>query len=456
MAAEPILITDPRDGTEVGTVEQASAEQIEEALGRARAAAVEWRRADPSQWGGLVAAAADALEEHADELARLNESETGRPFEEALAGVMAGVDTLRQDAQLGPLHGGRRLRGAFGALDATLPEPRGVVLALTPWNDPVAVAVGLIGAALATGNVVVHKPSERCPHVGRRLGEIFGLLVPDGVVQTLDGGAAVGARLADSPLVDVIAHVGSTTTGRDLARRAAQTGAHLIRENGGKDPLIVDGDVDPVWAAGQAAVGAFSNSGQICTAVERIYVHRGLASPFLAALAAEARRRNEQGSVAPLVDRRMREAVARQVEEAVAAGARVLEGGAVPVGPGAHYPATVLSECTEDMVILREETFGPVAPVMVVDDFDEALRHATSGRYGLAATVLTASLAHAARAAAELPVGTVKVNAVFGGAPGGSAHPRGDSGEGIGYGPGLFDEFTRVKVVHLETAGGAS
>lgn len=194
--------------------------------------------------------------------------------------------------------------------------------------------------------------------------------------------------------------------------------------------------------------------GQICTAVERIYVHRDIAGPFVEALAEEARRRNTDGSLAPLVDTRMRDAVAGQVSEALARGAEAVVGGEVPDGPGAFYPATVLTGCTDTMEIMLRETFGPVAPVRVVESFAEGLSLAASGDYGLAATVLTGNLEHAQQAIAGLPVGTVKVNAVFGGAPGGSAQPRGISGQGFGYGPELLDEFTRVKVVHLAAPPG--
>lgn len=127
----------------------------------------------------------------------------------------------------------------------------------------------------------------------------------------------------------------------------------------------------------------------------------------------------------------------------------MLAGGVVPDGPGNWYPATVLTGCRPEMRVMREETFGPVAPVLVVADFDEALRLAADDDHGLAATVLTADMGHAQRAWRELPVGTVKVNAVFGGAPGGSAQPRAASGEGFGYGPELLDEMTVTKVVHI-------
>lgn len=443
-----ITITDPRTGEVLWTVPEAGPEAVNHAVEVARRAAPEWAATAPADRGAALKAAARALDAAAQELAGLNASETGRPVEEALAGIGAAVSTLEQYAELAPVHRGHSLRGNRLAADYTVAEPRGVAVLLTPWNDPVAVACGLIGAALATGNTVIHKPSERCPRLGEALGEVLAPAFPPGVFLTVSGGAAVGALLAQSE-VDVLAHVGSSASGARITRAGALTGAHVLRENGGNDPLLVDRDIDPAWAAEQAAIGAFSNSGQICTAVERIYVHRDIAEPFTAALRAEAARRNSNGSVAPLVDRRMRDEVHAQVTEALGAGATAVEGGDLPDGPGSFYPATVLVDCTGQMQVMTEETFGPVAPVQVVDSFDDGLRLACSGKYGLAATVLSSNIAHIQQAVAALPVGTVKVNAVFGGAPGGAAQPRGDSGAGFGYGPELLDEFSQVKVVHI-------
>jgi betaine-aldehyde dehydrogenase len=446
--AGTLTVLDPRDGSVVGTVVEADREEVAEAVRRARAAQDAWMRTPAADRGVMLHAAATALREHADELAALNERETGKPIDDALGGVLAGADTLRQYAEIGPLHRGRSLVGARQAADFTIDQPRGVVAVITPWNDPVAVACGLIGAALVTGSTVVHKPSERCPHVGRLLGEVLSGALPPEVLVTVSGGGAVGAALTEQPDVDAIAHVGSTATGRRIARVAALTGAHVVLENGGDDALIVDAGVDPAWAAEQAAIGAFANAGQICTSVERVFVHREIAPAFVEALAAEATRRNERRELGPLVDDQLREEVQRHVDEALASGATALVGGAVPSGPGSWYPATVLVDCGPRMTIMQEETFGPVAPVQVVADFDEALALASADRYGLAATVLTGSIANANRAVAELPVGTVKINAVFGGAPGGSAQPRGESGAGFGYGPELLDEMTLTKVVH--------
>lgn len=442
-------IRDPADGRLVGSVTAATPGGVAAAIATAKRRAPGWAATPAADRGIALKDAARALRERAGELAVLIESETGKPRGEAEEGVLAGAGTLEQYAELGPVHRGRSLLGDPSATDLMVPEPRGVVVALTPWNDPVAVACGLLGAAVVTGNTVVHKPSERCPHTGTWLGNVLAEALPEGVLQTVQGDGSVGAELAAHADVDVVAHVGSTVAGRSIAASAAKTGAKALLENGGNDPLVVDAGVDPVWAAAQAATGAFANSGQICVAVERILVHQDVAEAFLTALVAEAGHRE----LAPLVDRRHRDGVHAQVAEAIAQGADPLVGGTVPDGPGAFYPATVLTGCTSGMRILREETFGPVAPVTVVADFEQALGQAADGEYGLAATVLTPSMAHAQRAWRELPVGTVKINNVFGGAPGGAAHPRGASGSGYGYGPELLDEMTQTKVVHLAPPG---
>jgi len=454
-AGRVLTIEDPADGSVVVEVPAASTADVIAAVAAARAALPGWARTAPGKRAAAVAGAAYAVAARADELARLTTREMGRPLGEARAGVLAGVEALRQYAQLGPAHRGRSLAGQHGSMDLMVYEPRGVVAAITPWNDPVAVACGLLGAALVTGNTVVTKPSERTPATGALLAEIIAGDLPDGVLHHLTGDGAIGAVLVEQDL-DVVAHVGSTATGRYIAAACARTGARAVLENGGSDPLVVDADLDPAWAAGQAATGAFANAGQLCVAVERIYVHRAVADEFLAHLVDRARAlrmgpgTDPDTQLGPLVDRRLRDAVHAQVSAAVAAGARLLTGGAVPDGPGSFYPATVLAGCTDKMAILREETFGPVAPVAVVDSFDEGLRRAADSPYGLAATVLTGSMANAQRAWRELPVGTVKINSVFGGAPCGSAHPRAGSGQGYGYGPELLGELTATKVVHLE------
>jgi succinate-semialdehyde dehydrogenase/glutarate-semialdehyde dehydrogenase len=424
------------------------------AVAAARAALPGWLATAPAERAAAVSRAADAIAARAAELARLTTREMGRPESGCRAAVAAGVDTLRQYAHLGPLHRGRSLAGAHDAIDLMVYEPRGVVAVLTPWNDPVAVACGLLGAALVTGNTVVTKPSERTPSTGALLTELISEHLPEGVLTAVSGDATVGELLVEQDL-DVVAHVGSSATGRRIAAVGARTGAKVLLENGGVDPLLIDGDADPGWAADQAALGAFANAGQLCVAVERIYVHRSLAGDFLTHLVRRAQQLKMGPGVdpatelGPLVDRRLRDAVHAQVDAAVRTGARLLTGGVVPDGPGSFYPPTVLVDCTDDMAVMCEETFGPVAPVAIVDSFEEGLRRASSSPYGLAATVLTGSMRHAQQAWRGLRAGTVKINNVFGGAPGGAAHPRGASGRGYGYGPELLDELTATKVVHL-------
>jgi acyl-CoA reductase-like NAD-dependent aldehyde dehydrogenase len=443
--AETLEIHDPRDGSLVGTVACSPANEVGAAVARARKAAATWARTSPAERGEALAAAARRVRAEADRLAELTSREMGKPADDAMGGVMAGVGSLEQYAVLGPLHRGRSLQGDWAATDLMVHEPRGVVAAITPWNDPIAVPCGLLGAALAAGNAVVFKPSERTPHTGLALAELLAEALPDGVLQLLVGDGEVGAALAGSE-VDLVAHVGSSATGRSIARAAAETGAKVLLENGGNDALVVDADVDPAWAAEQAATGCFANAGQICQSAERVYVVEPVAERFLEELVARA----ERQEIGPLVDERMRREVHAQVEDAVASGATLRTGGELPAGPGSAYPCTVLADCDGQMRVMREETFGPVAPVQVVGSFDEGLERAAADAYGLAAVVLTGSMAHAQQAWRELPVGTVKVNAAFGGAPGGAATPRGRSGEGFGYGPELLDEMTATKVVHLE------
>ncbi|MEU8262111.1 aldehyde dehydrogenase family protein [Micromonospora sp. NPDC048999] len=458
-AGGELVVRDPADGSPVTTAPVATADEVAKAVEAARGVAAEWAATAPAERAAALHRAADAVAAVAEELAQATTAEMGKPLDDARGGVAAGIGTLRQYAELGPVRGGRTLHGAHAALDFMTPEPRGVAAAITPWNDPVAVSCGLLGAALVTGNVVLHKPSERTPATGWLLARALDSALPAGVLSLLTGGGEVGAALAGQD-VDVVAHVGATATGRAIAAATARTGAKVLLENGGSDPLVVDAGIDPVWAAEQAALGCFANAGQICVAVERIYVHRDVAEDFVDALVerAEALRlgggREPGTQLGPLVDRRHRDHVHGQVTAAAAEGARIRTGGEIPDGPGAFYPATVVADCRHEMTLVREETFGPVAPVVVVDSFTEGLRCAADSPYGLAATVLTGSMSHAHRAWRELPVGTVKVNAVFGGAPGGAAQPRRGSGQGFGYGPELLDEFSTVKTVHIEAPGG--
>ena len=456
--ARMIDVVDPAHGSVLGRVNEAGEEGAAAAVEAAAAAQRAWARTPPAGRGEALRAAAAALRARAHDVAQLQSRENGRPLAESVGGVMAGAGTLEEYAAMATMPRGRTLAGAWDATDFAAPEPRGVTAALVPWNDPIAIACGPVGACLAAGNAIVVKPSEKTPLSTMLLAEVLAPHLPDDVLSVVTGGPETGRALIARPEVRLVLHTGSVATGREVAAACGRRLVKAVLELGGKDPLIVDEDVDPDWAAGQAATGAFANAGQVCTSVERIYVHRAVAGAFIAALAgrAEALRAGDpldpSTTLGPLIDQGQREVVEDHVGEAVALGAQVVTGGARLDGDGFFHAPTVLTGVGDRMRVMRDETFGPVAAVQTVDTFDDALRLANEGDHGLAATVLTRSQANAQRAWRELQVGTVKINAVWGGAPGGSAEPRRGSGLGLGYGPGLLREVSAQKVVHMEPA----
>jgi succinate-semialdehyde dehydrogenase/glutarate-semialdehyde dehydrogenase len=440
-----------------------TSEELHAAIASARSTTASWRRTAPATRAAALREAARAVRSRADALGDLLCATTGRLLGEARGSAEVAADLLDEAAVTVLTGAGRLLAGAPGGLDTVRAEPRGVVAVLTPWNDPYPATAGLIAAAVGVGNTVLHKPSERSAEPGAELARLVAGCLPPGVLEVVHGGGEVGEQVVADGRVDVVAHVGSTATGRRIAAVVGARGGKVLLENGGKDPLVVDAGVDPGWAAEQIAVGAVTNAGQLCTAVERVYVHADVAEPVVAALVQQARARrpgdprDPRTTLGPLVDEQQLAVVERQVVQALDVGARCLAGGSrlaelADVGTGCWYPATVLVDCTDDMAVMTEETFGPVAPVAVVPSFAEGLRRAAASSYGLAATVLTPSMQHALQAVEELDVGTVKVNAVFGGAPGGSADPRRGSGNGRGYGPDLLGELTALKAEHLEPA----
>jgi acyl-CoA reductase-like NAD-dependent aldehyde dehydrogenase len=454
---EGIEVLNPATGEQIGLILAGTAEDAGTAVAAAREALPGWSRLPAAERAAFVKAAARTMREHAEELAGLVTLENGKPLDDALGGVEAGIGTLEQYAELGPLHRGKSLNGDYMASDMMVHEPYGVAAVVVPWNDPIAIACGYLGAALVTGNTVVYKPSEKTPLSAVRLVEMFDGL-PEGVLNLLLGDERAGRPLAAHEHVDLMLFTGSVPTGREILETAGRQLKKAVVELGGKDPMIVDEGVDPAWAAGEATTGSFANAGQICTSVERIYVHEAIADEFLRELTTRAKalqvgEGTEPGTeMGPLIDEGQRDLVHRHVSDAVEAGAELLCGGEMPDGPGFFYPPTVISDVRSGMIVVDEETFGPVAAVEVVSSFDEGLEKANETVFGLAAVVLTPDPEHAARAWRELSVGTVKINAVFGGAPGGAAQPRKASGLGFGYGPELLDEVTTTKVVHHAVA----
>ena len=453
---EAINVFDPATGEQIGVIPAGTPADASEAVKAAREAKTGWSRLPADERAKFVKSAARRMREHARDLAGLITLENGKPLHDALGGVEAGIGTLEQYAELGPLHRGKSLQGNFMATDAMVHEPYGVAAAVVPWNDPIAIACGYLGAALVTGNSVVYKPSEKTPLSAVQLVEMFEL--PDGVLNLLLGDARAGWPLVAHEDVDLVLFTGSVKTGREILQAAGRQLKKAVVELGGKDPMIVDAGIDPAWAAGEAATGSFANAGQICTSVERIYVHESIANEFVQELVTRAEALHvgdgikPETQMGPLIDEGQRETVHRHVTQAIEAGAELLCGGEVPDGPGFFYPPTVISGVRSGMAVIEEETFGPVAAIEVVASFEEALKKANDTVYGLAAVVLTPEPEHAQKAWRELSVGTIKINAVFGGAPGGAAEPRKASGLGFGYGPELLDEVTTTKVVHHAVA----
>lgn len=448
-------VFDPAGGDLVGSLPMSDPGEL---ISKAKAAHGGWSRTDPGERAAVLKSASRRLREAVEPIALLQTREGGKPLGDSRGGVEAGISAIEQYAELGPLHRGRSLQGGWEAIDLMTYVSRGVAVLCLPWNDPVAIACAQIAANLVVGNTVICKPSEKTPLSTAEVIRLLQLDLPEDVLQLAVGDGKLGEDLVSDPGTDVVVHVGSVATGRRVAARCAANGSKAVLELGGKDPLIVDAGVDPGWAASQAAAGCFANAGQICTSVERIYLHRDVAEAFLDELVEIAKsRRVGRGTdplteMGPLIDQRQLDLVHRHVSEAVAEGAQVLSGGHRLEGPGFFYPPTVLVGVRPGMAVMEEETFGPVAAVQVVDSFDDALEAANGTVYGLAAVVLTPDIEHAHRAVRELEVGTVKVNAAFGGAPGGAASPHGASGSGFGYGPELLDELTRVRVVHMEPA----
>lgn len=403
----------------------------------------------------VISSWADAIAQHAGELAELECQEMGRPASTGELFVNSGVAALKaslSDAATYPFETSL-VDEATGGTTRVVRHPLGVAGVITPWNFPVAAVLSVIGPLLAAGNTIVVKPSERSPQSLTRVFEL--LTLPPGVANLVLGDERAGQPLIEHPGVGLVHFTGSVEVGRKIGAAAGHGLRRALLELGGKDPVIVDADVDPVSTAEAVAFGAFLNSGQICTSMERIYVHRDIAAPFVEALVTAAERHipghgeNTSTILGPLVDARLRNQVHAQVIDAVSRGAKLHTGGVMPEGRGFFYPATVLTDVDESMVIMTEETFGPVAPVQVVDSFEEGLHLAVKSRFGLAATVYTNNPEHA-ETAENIPAGLVWINRWQGGSPDRIFEPAGDSGVGAIGGHASYDAATRPSAVYRE------
>ncbi|SFN37656.1 Acyl-CoA reductase [Pseudonocardia ammonioxydans] len=446
-------LVDPASGELVARRPVGCAEDVDRAVAAATAAQPGWAAVSSDERIGRLERVADTVATHAGELAELQCREMGKPVGLGRTFIENGVAMLRgalADARSYPFD--TVTAHDDGSSSRVLRHPLGVTAVITPWNFPVLTVLIAIGPLLAAGNTVVLKPSERSPLSTGRLVELLDL--PAGVLNLVHGDRRAGAPLSSHPDVGLVRFTGSVAAGREVG---ASTGRGLHRallELGGKDPVVVDAGVDPVATAHAVAFGAFMNSGQICTSMERIYVHRDVAEEFVSALCAAAAGyttgdgRDEQTVLGPLVDRRQRELVEQQVADAVARGATIRAGGTTPSGPGCFYPATVLTDVDDAMLVMTEETFGPVAPVQVVESWEDGLARASRSAFGLAATVYTHDPAHAAEAA-SIPAAVTWVNQWQGGGAGMVCEPARDSGMGATGGHATYDAATRPSTVYV-------
>jgi len=421
-----IVSYDPGTGAELGRVPLASPEEVTQAVGRAAAAQPAWAALSFKERGRVILKAREIMLGKMEELATLISQETGKPVSEAISmEVVPTLDTMHYFAT----HAAKLLRpqkidigqyGLMGRSSRIVYKPMGVVGIISPWNFPLATPADEVVMALMSGNAVVLKPSELTPLTALKIGEIFSRAgLPEGLLEIVTGDGSTGAALIDAH-VDKIMFTGSVATGKRVAEAAAKHLTPVVLELGGKDPMVVFEDADIENAARGAVWGAFANSGQACASVERCYVHESIAPKFLARVLAETQTlRQEVGTkadtdVGAMSNERQLRIVEQHVADAVERGAKVVAGGKRTDNlDGFFYPPTVLTNVDHRMTIMRDETFGPVLPVMTFKTEDEAIRLANDSVFGLTASVWTKDIARGRRLAELIEAGTVMVNEVL-------------------------------------------
>jgi succinate-semialdehyde dehydrogenase/glutarate-semialdehyde dehydrogenase len=455
-------VRNPATGAVVGAVALAGAVDADRAIRSSAAALGGWRATPVAERARLQHAAADRLDEHADELAGLITLELGRPLAGARSEIVRSADLLRYFAEEG-----RRLRGEMPLLGEpdervlVVQEPLGVVVAIAPFNYPITLLTMKLGAALITGNTVVAKPALDTPLSTLRLAELFAEAgYPPGVLNVVTGrGAELGEALVGHPIPAKVAFTGSTAVGVRIRQLAAETGKRVSLELGGQCPALVLDDADLDVAVPALVRHAFANSGQFCYRVNRIYVARARYDAFVERFAAGAAGLvvgdgHEPGvDLGPLVDERIAATSEAHVADARAQGARILTGGARLTGPGydggCFYPPTVVADATHAMRVMTEETFGPVVGVAPIDGVDAAVAAANDSPYGLAAYVFSGDLATAWRTAERLEAGSVWVNEIhrsYNEVPFGGVKQSGLGREKSRHG---LDEYLEHKTIYL-------
>lgn len=422
-STQRIAVTDPATGEWIDDVPAGNAADAACAIQAAQDAFALWRKTPMTRRVKLQHAAADALRARADEFALLLTRELGRPLAGSKTEIERSADLLDYYAEEG-----LRLRGEMPLLNEpdervlVVQEPVGVVIAIAPFNYPITLLTFKLGAALITGCTVVAKPAEDTPLTTLKLAELFFQVgYPAGVFNVVTGyGNEIGHALVTHPTPRKIAFTGSTNAGKHIAALAAQTNKRVTLEMGGQSPAIVCADADLDTAIPAIVKHAYSNTGQFCYRVNRIYVHDSVYENFVARFCDAASKfqvgsgMNPSCQLGPLVNEKIFRNSVNQVKDALEKGARLLCGGARLSGDefarGYFFPPTVLADTNHTMQIMTQETFGPVVGIMPFTSLQDALALANDSEYGLAAYVFSRDVGTAWRAAEQLEAGSVWVN----------------------------------------------
>ena len=451
-----LKVVNPATGEGIEEIETTSREDLDKATHRARRGFKEWREVSGLERAELFHEIAGNLRGHADELAEIMTREGGKPFIE-------NHDEVTWTAACFDYYG-EIARDSVGYLPApieaqqlalVIKEPVGTVACIVPWNYPLLLAAWKVVPALAAGNAVILKPSEETPLATRRMAELIEGL-PEGLLQVVYGAGDVGEMLVRRPEIDMVAFTGSQETGRKVGLAAAERLIPANLELGGKDPFIICDDVDIEVAAQGAVWAACLNAGQVCTSSERFYVMSEVADDFVEASRSyvESLRigdpMDERTDIGPMINAKGREKVERHVGEAIRKGAKVVAGGERYGERGFFYKPTILTGVEPSMTVMRDETFGPVVPVVRVDTLDEAIEQANSVPYGLGANVYTRDFEKMLKCMREIRAGTVWINDPL--TDNDAAPFGGQRGSGIGRELGRegLEAFQESKHVHID------